>query len=187
MGNKKKLTLELTAKDGERLEEMLRSGVESVRVIKRAQTLRLLGKGKSSLQVAGSVSLTPKAVRQIGRRYQEGGLARALYEKPRPGAARLLSESEEQRIIAMVCTPSPSGRARWTVRLIAAEAVKRKVVPQVGRETIRVLLERHELKPWREKNVVYRRTGRGVHRPDGRRSGCLRAAFAGRRTGALSG
>ena len=34
------------------------------------------------------------------------------------------------------------------------EAVKRKLTPQVGRETIRILLESHELKPWREKNVV---------------------------------
>jgi hypothetical protein len=54
----------------------------------------------------------------------------------------------------MVCGQPPEGRARWTVRLIAQEAVKRKLVPRVGRETIRVLLESHELKPWREKNVV---------------------------------
>jgi len=58
----------------------------------------------------------------------------------------------------MVCGSAPEGRARWTVRLIAEEAVKRKLAPQVGRETIRVLLESHELKPWREKNVVHRRT-----------------------------
>ena len=57
----------------------------------------------------------------------------------------------------MVCSPAPEGRGRWTVRLIAQEAVKRKLVPRVGRETIRVLLEGHELKPWREKNVVVRR------------------------------
>jgi hypothetical protein len=43
------------------------------------------------------------------------------------------------------------------VRLIATEAVKRKLVPRVGRETIRILLEGHDLKPWREKNVVVRR------------------------------
>jgi len=44
------------------------------------------------------------------------------------------------------------------VRLIAEEAVKRKLVQRVGRETIRILLQTHELKPWREKNVVRRRT-----------------------------
>jgi hypothetical protein len=32
----------------------------------------------------------------------------------------------------------------------------------VGRETIRVLLESHDLKPWREKNVVVRRDKTGM-------------------------
>jgi hypothetical protein len=40
------------------------------------------------------------------------------------------------------------------VRLIAEEAVKRKLVPRVGRETIRILLRDHELKPWRGKKLV---------------------------------
>jgi hypothetical protein len=57
----------------------------------------------------------------------------------------------------MVCSDPPAGQARWTMWLIAEEAVKRKLVPQVGRETIRVLLSSHDLKPWREKNVVVRR------------------------------
>jgi hypothetical protein len=69
----------------------------------------------------------------------------ALYEKQRPGAAEVLP---------MVCSDPPEGRARWTVRLVAEEAVKRKLVPAIGRETIRILLLHHDLKPWREKNVV---------------------------------
>ena len=37
------------------------------------------------------------------------------------------------------------GRSRWTVRLLTEEVIKRKLVPRVGRETIRVLLESHDL------------------------------------------
>ena len=70
----------------------------------------------------------------------------------------MLEDSQKQRIIAMVCSHPPAGCARWTVRLVAEEAVKRKLVPRVGRETIRVLLLHHGLKPWREKNVVCGRT-----------------------------
>jgi hypothetical protein len=58
----------------------------------------------------------------------------------------------------MACSDAPDGRPRWTVRLIAEQALKRKLVPKVGRETIRILLESHDLKPWREKNVVRGRT-----------------------------
>ena len=99
------------------------------------------------------------AIRVIGRRYHEHGLQRALFERKRKGHAELLDASDKQRIIAMVCSSPPEGRARWTVRLIAEEAVKRKLVPGVGRETIRVLLQSHDFKPWREKNVVRGRTG----------------------------
>ena len=70
----------------------------------------------------------------------------------------VLDASQKQRIIAMVCSDPPEGRARWTVRLVAQEAVKRKLAPRVGRETIRILLQDHDLKPWREKNVVRGRT-----------------------------
>jgi hypothetical protein len=83
----------------------------------------------------------------------------ALYEKPRPGQRRRLDVGQSQRIIALVCGPPPAGQARWTVRLIVEEAVKRKLVAKVGRETIRVLLRTHDLKPWREKNVVRGGTG----------------------------
>jgi hypothetical protein len=51
----------------------------------------------------------------------------------------------------MMCSNPPEGRARWTVRLVAQEAVKRRLVPRVGRETVRILLLDHDLKPWREK------------------------------------
>jgi hypothetical protein len=70
-----------------------------------------------------------------------------LQEKPRPGQRRVLDAGQSQRIIAMVCSSPPSGQARWSVRLIAGEAVKRKLVRRVGRETIRILLQSHDLKP----------------------------------------
>src|ERR1700677_1453513 len=117
-----------------------------------------LAKGVSAPKIAGTVPLTAQAIRKIGHRYREGGFYRALYEKQRPGAEALLEDSQKQRIIAMVCSDPPEGFARWTVRLVAEEAVKRRLVPRVGRETIRILLLHHDLKPWREKNVVRGRT-----------------------------
>ena len=104
------------------------------------------------------VRLTAQAIRNLARRYQKGGWEAARYEKQRPGAAAWLDASQKQRIIAMVCSEPPEGRARWTVRLVVQEAIKRKWVPRVGRETIRILLLDHDLKPWREKNVVRGRT-----------------------------
>ena len=105
-----------------------------------------LADGQTIRQVAKHVALTPeKTVWLTSQRYRQGGLERALYERPRPGKAALLDEQHRQRIVALACGPPPEGRARWTVRLLTEEVVKRKLVPRVGRETIRVLLENHDL------------------------------------------
>ena len=40
------------------------------------------------------------------------------------GSFRAGVELDKQQIIAMVCSDPPEGRARWTVRLIAEEAVR---------------------------------------------------------------
>jgi transposase len=151
------LRIEITTKDQKQLTALLSGGIQQVRVVLRALSLLQLAKGVSAPHIADVVPLTPQAIRKVAHRYREGGLERALYERERPGAATLLEDSQKQRIIAMVCSDPPEGRARWTVRLIAEEAVKRKLVPKVGRETIRILLLHHDLKPWREKNVVRRR------------------------------
>jgi putative transposase len=148
------LRIEVTAKDRKQLSELLSGGVQQVRVILRALALAQLAKGASAPQISSVIPLTAQAIRNVGHRYEQGGLERALYEKARPGAAEVLDDGQKQRIIAMVCSDPPEGRARWTVRLVVEEAVKRRLVPRVGRETIRVLLLHHDLKPWREKNVV---------------------------------
>jgi len=140
--------------DREKLNNVLSGGIQPVRTVLRALALCQLHEGKSTTEAAAVVRLTSKAVREIGRRYEDSGLEEALYDKPRPGAAPLMEDSQRQRIIAMVCSDPPEGRARWTVRLVAEEAVKRRLVPRVGRETIRMLLLHDDLKPWREKNVV---------------------------------
>ena len=151
--------VELSKQERQELRRLLQSGLQPVRTVQRALALRQLAEGQAIRKVAANVGLTPKTVWLTSQRYRQGGLERALYERPRPGKAMLLDTQQRQRIVALVCGPPPAGRARWTVRLLAEEAVKRKLVPRVGRETVRVLLESHDLKPWREKNVVRGRTG----------------------------
>jgi len=148
------LKIDVAKKDQQRLRMLLKGGVQQVRVVLRALALLQLAGETSAPQIAQVIPLTPQAIRRLGHRYQQEGLDGALYEKQRPGAVEVLDASQKQRIIAMVCSDPPEGRSRWTVRLVVEEAVKRKLVPRVGRETIRILLLHHDLKPWREKNVV---------------------------------
>jgi putative transposase len=135
----------------------LESNVQEIAYVILVLALRQMDRGKSTPALGANLGLSAKAVWQIGKRYLDGGLERALFDASRPGKVRALDQQQQQRIIAVVCSPPPEGRARWTVRLLTEEVIKRKLVPRVGRETIRVLLESHDLKPWRRKNVVVRR------------------------------
>jgi len=160
--SRRPIEVKVSEQDQKELRQLLRAGMQQVRVVLRCLALEQLSLGLSAPAVARIVHLTPQAVRRIGHRYRRGGLPSALYERPGRGAEPLLDTSEKQRIIAMVCSQPPPGYARWTVRLVAEQAIQRKLVPRVGRETVRVLLLSHDLKPWREKNVVRRGTEPGV-------------------------
>jgi hypothetical protein len=67
--------------------------VQQVRVVLRALALLQLAKGASAPRISEVVPLTSQAIRTIARRYQQGGLEAALFEKQRPGAVAVLDES----------------------------------------------------------------------------------------------
>jgi putative transposase len=159
MGRGNRLQIELKAGDRQQIDQLLSGGLQAVRTTLRALALRQMDQGQFSPAVGLNLGLSAKAVWQIGKRYLDGGLERALFDASRPGKSAALDQQQQQRIIAVVCSPPPEGRARWTVRLLTEEVIKRKLVPRVGRETIRILLESHDLKPWREKNVVRGKVG----------------------------
>jgi putative transposase len=123
------LRIEVSSKDQKQLRRLVKRGVQQVRVVLRATTLLQFARGASAPQIARSLPLTAEAIRKVGHRYQQERLDGALYEKPRPGAEPVLDASQKQRIIAMVCSQPAEGRARWTLRLMVEEAIKRKLAP----------------------------------------------------------
>ena len=72
MRDYKRLQLKLRKSDQEALAQILRSGVQQVRVVLRALALLRLSDAQSPPKVARFLDLTPKAVRDIGKRYLEG-------------------------------------------------------------------------------------------------------------------
>jgi hypothetical protein len=156
--------------------------VASERSWRRIRILELLDQGWKLADIAAAVGTYPREVRRIGWRYLERGLEAALSDDPRPKPAPLLDAKQQAAIVAMVCGPPPEGRSRWTIVLTAHEAKRRGLVAKVGRETIRRLLTSHELKPWREKNVVRPEAGPGIRPADG--GGVGHSEPAGRSTSA---
>jgi transposase len=146
----------------------------SARTWRRIRILELLDEGLSVRATAKSVGSYPREISRVGKRYIARGLQAALTDEPRGKPDKRLDSIQEAAVIAMICGPPPKGRARWTIRLATEQVIKRGIAAKIGRETIRIVLATHDLKPWREKNVVRAADRPGVHRPNGRRAARLR-------------
>ena len=129
----------------------VRSTTKSKRVHNRAMTLLLIDKGKSIAEIARLEILSVSGVKNVISRYLEGGVDRALFDKPRAGRLAIFSASDKQRIAAKACAKPPDGRARWAVALLTTEVKNDSTVPTASRETVRAALHRHQMKPWLEK------------------------------------
>ena len=127
-------------------------GIEEPRVIRRANILNCLHLGYVSSDIAAILNVDPKTVTNVGNAYTEDGLDSALFDDERSGRPIDFDDRERSRIVAMVCSTPPKGFYRWTLDLIVEEAQKRELVDgTISRETIRVILQEHDLKPWQEK------------------------------------
>jgi len=151
----------LSAQDRRFLADQTRDGRPvSARTWKRIRILELLHERWMLADVAEAVGTYPREVLRVGWRYLDRGVEEALTDDPRPKPPKLLDTRQQAAIVALVCGPPPAGYARWTIRVTTAEAKRRGIVADVGRETVRQVLAHHELKPWREKNVVRPAAGR---------------------------
>ena len=76
------------------------------------------------------------------RRFVEQGLDAALDRKaPDRVYPRRLDGAAEAHPVALACGAPPTGRERWTLRLLADELVRLEVVETVSYETVRRTFE----------------------------------------------
>jgi len=140
----------LTQYERNELGALLSGGKSPARKLKRAQILLAADAGVSDEDIALSVGVGGSSVYRTKRRFVEGNLERALSEEPRPGAERKLTGKEEALLVATACSSPPTGRARWTVELLADALVKLTPHERLSRETVRRRLAENHLKPWRK-------------------------------------
>ena len=142
--------VELTQSERAELLQLLSGGKQPVRKLKRAQILLAADEGVSDEDIAVSVGVGGSTVYRTKRRFVGGNLERALSEEPRPGAERKLTGKEEALLVATACSSPPTGRARWTLELLAGEMIKLTAHENLSRETVRRRLAENDLKPWRK-------------------------------------
>jgi transposase-like protein len=142
-----KYTVALTEAERAQLRSLVGSGTAPARTLTRARILLKANQGEggpawTDAAIAGALDVHPATVARVRRQWIEAGLAAAL-ERKRPDRVypRTIDGAAEARLIAVACSAPPTGRERWTLRLLADELVRLDVVPAVSYETVRRTLE----------------------------------------------
>jgi hypothetical protein len=178
--------LKLRLGDKARL-KVLKRGAMTSRKWLRVQILELLGRGRRVQTVADGLGTYPRVVRRVRDEYMSKGLDAALNDRKRPNRTKpRLDDAQKAKIVSIACSSPPEGQARWTLQLLAEEAMRRGIAPKVTKDDTRKILNAHDLKPWREKNVVRTEIRRRVRGPDGRRVEIVLGTVEERGTGRLS-
>jgi Homeodomain-like domain len=138
--------VELT--DAERAELLLliRRGAAPARAIRRAHILLRASEDAWDADTAAALHTSPATVARTRERFATAPagerLARALYDRPRPGAAPKLGPKDEAFLIALACSDAPEGRTYWTMQLLADRLVALERVAAISDETVRRVLKK---------------------------------------------
>jgi transposase len=124
------------------LESYKNSGNLSLREYNRVNILLLLNKGKKAADIEEFLHVDRITVWRTKKKYQEQGIKKALEEDARPGQPVKYATDQQAELSAMACGPCPTGRRRWTIRLLTAELKKKQGLETINRESVRLALKK---------------------------------------------
>jgi transposase len=136
----KQIALYLITEQLKELDGLIRHGNAPARTQTRARILLLTdrsqGQKRTDKEVASAVLCSKGTVGNVRRRYREGGLETALYDRPRPGAEPKVTGDIEAKLAMLACSEPPTGQCRWTLRLLADKMVELSYVDEISHVTV---------------------------------------------------
>ena len=139
---RKRRIIELSKPDKSSLTKILAKKETSSREQTRARVLDLLAREEHPSQIAKLLEVGIATIYNIQRRFLGEGFEAALYDKPRSGKPPVIKPEEKARITALACSDAPSGRARWTLRLLADKAVEMGYIESISHMEVSRLLKK---------------------------------------------
>ena len=142
-----KYVVRLAPEERSRLEGLVSKGKTQAYRMKHAHILLAVdadGPGWTNEQTAEAFHCNANTVTNVRQRFVEGGLEAALERKKqeKPSRRPVLDGEGEARLIAIACGPPPEGRARWTLKMLAARLVELEVVDSISDQTVRRTLKK---------------------------------------------
>lgn len=143
-------------KDIRRLEKIIRRHPDKVTVKKTLMVLMSIRGAKVS-EIKNRTGCSPKYVRQIIHEFNQKGFS-SLWHVYGGGRKPIFSEAQREEIAQLALLPPRALKIpvnRWTLSLLAEEAVKRKMVKSISYETVRQILMEFDVrlrrtKTWKE-------------------------------------
>ena len=140
----------LNEEQRQRLEKITSSGKASARQMKRAQILL-----KSDMQVnwpydriMEAFDVSAVTIAKVRKTFVEQGLEVALQrKKPDREYKHALDGEGEAHLIALACSEPPTGRAKWSLRLLQDRFVKLGHADSISYETIRRVMKKTNSNP----------------------------------------
>ena len=143
----KKYIVTLTNDEKEILNSIINKGKNSAEKRKRAHALLLADEGFTDEEAAERTRMSVRGLQQLRERFVEEGFEVTLQGKPRGHKPKKIGGEDEARLIALVCSEKPEGRARWTLRLLRDtwSTLAYTDTKTVSHETIRRTLKKTKL------------------------------------------
>ncbi len=99
--------------------------------------------GMKDTDISGALGVGLSTVERIRRRCVEEGIESALNRRKQLRRRQKVLDGEgEARLVAIACSEPPSGRAKWTLKLLADRLVECEIVESVSTETVRRVLKK---------------------------------------------
>ena len=100
------------------------------------------GPGWADGAISTALEVDPTTVARVRKLYVSEGLEVALHRKaPDRAYRRKLDGEQAARLVAVTCSEPPTGRKRWSLRLLADTLVELEVVEAISYETVRQTLK----------------------------------------------
>jgi transposase len=148
--------VELPAVERDELLRLSRSGKTSGRKVTRARILLNADEGLEEEEIAEAVGTRVATSERTRRRFGKEGLG-ALSERPRPGPRPKLAAKGAAQLLAVAWSTAPGGRKRWTLRLLADQAVEVGLCEALSYETVRRRLKKMPANPGSPSSGAFRR------------------------------
>ena len=139
----KKYIVKLSDDERERLTTLIHAGKHPARQLTKARILLKAdasetGEGWSDSQIAAALDTSTDTVARTHQQLVEEGFEAVLVRKHSPASAkpRIFDGAAEAKLIALICSPPPTGRAKWSLRLLEDKVVELNIVERASDNTI---------------------------------------------------